>query len=315
MADTPGVRSHPGAPALYPTELADPELRRSLTRMARRGVPPQEVEDIVQEALTEALSAQVELREPRHLRGWLGGVIRHKVVDFHRRNRREILDTPPDPPLPPDERTAPDLLRWAEGNLPGGKSDQQTFEWLLREGDGERLEEIARSEAMPAERVRQRVARLRRHLRERWAAELAAALAAACFGAIFWLLLRPLPPAPIAAPLDPPRPRPAPEAPAHRAERLRRQALDRCSAGAHRDCLDGLEQAAALDPEGDRRPDVQEARRKATPSLPLPPPSPPPSAPQGASRFGKVNPGRLTSDTAPSGRCICPKGDPLCSCF
>jgi RNA polymerase sigma factor (sigma-70 family) len=318
MADPPGVRSLPGPTALCSSELADPELRRSLSRMARRGVPPHEVEDIVQEALTEALTARVELREPRHLRGWLGGVIRHKVVDFHRRNSRETLSDPPDEPRPADEGTGRDLLRWAEGNLPGGKADQQTFEWLLREGDGERLEEIARSEEMPAERVRQRVTRLRRHLRERWAAELAAALAAACFLGLLWAILAPNPTDPIAAPRDLPAP-PRSVAPAVRAHQLRLQALEHCAAGSPRPCLDGLDQAAALDPDGDQLPEIQRARRQAERSLSTPPPpsAPPPAPPasQGSSRFGKINPGRITSDTAPQGRCVCPKGDPLCSCF
>lgn len=320
MLDHGSVRSLQGASALYPSELADPDLRRSLTRMARRGVPPQEVDDIVQDALTEALSARAELREPRQLRSWLGGVVRHKVVDFHRRNGREQLTEPPEPSCPPDEGAGRELLRWAEENLPGGRSDQQTFDWLLREGDGERLEEIARSEEMPAERVRQRVARLRRHLRERWVTEIARALvAAACFGGLLWVLLRPAP-TEIAAPHDLPSP-PRSVAPAVPAYKLRAEALERCAALEHQACLDGLDRAAALDPEGDRGDEVQRARRDAERALtprpaPAPSPAPPPSAaPQGASRFGKVNPGRLTSDTAPSGRCVCSKGDPLCSCF
>ncbi|HEX3850670.1 MAG TPA: hypothetical protein VHW01_06860 [Polyangiaceae bacterium] len=47
-----------------------------------------------------------------------------------------------------------------------------TLEWMLREGDGEKLEQIARDANLPAPRVRQRVSRLRCFLREQWAAEL-----------------------------------------------------------------------------------------------------------------------------------------------
>jgi hypothetical protein len=43
---------------------------------------------------------------------------------------------------------------------------------MLREGDGEKLEHIARDAKLPATRVRKRVSRLRKFLRERWAAEL-----------------------------------------------------------------------------------------------------------------------------------------------
>ncbi|RYE90655.1 MAG: sigma-70 family RNA polymerase sigma factor, partial [Myxococcales bacterium] len=248
------------APALYPpSELADPDLRRALERMVRRVVPPQEVDDIVQEALAEALAARVEHREPRHLRHWLGGVVRHKVVDYHRRQGREMLAEPPDPGREADEGAERELLRWAERNLPGGRHDQQTFDWLLREGDGERLEEIARSEDIPAERVRQRVARMRRFLRERWVTMLAAA----CLGAVAWWLVRPAR-VDIAASPDA-RVLRGVEASRELGRRQREQALGRCEAGDRDGCVIGLDAAAALDPDGDRDEAVQRARRSVEP--------------------------------------------------
>ncbi len=307
-------------PALYPlSELADPDLRRSLERMARRAVPPQEVDDLVQEALTEAIAAKGELREPRHLRHWLGGVVRHKCIDYHRRQGRELLAEPPDAGREPDEGEGRELLRWAEGNLPGGRHDQQTFEWLLREGDGEQLEEIARSESMPAERVRQRVARLRRFLRERWVT----ALAAACLGAVVWALLRPSH-VDIARPDDAVADRRNEGVPvrgtSEEARRMREQALGLCASGDREGCLKGLDAAAAVDPDGDRDEAVQRARRSVSP--PSPPvsatpavPTVTPPTPGGATRFGRVSPSGLGRDTAPGARCVCTKGDPLCSCF
>jgi hypothetical protein len=111
-------------------------------------------------------------------------------------------------------------------------------------------------------------------------------------------------------------------APAMRAQRLRNTALELCRTGEHRACLDGLDQAAALDPSGDGTEVVQMARREAEKALSPPPtPAPIPSAGgagPGANRFGRVTSGpRPASDTAPSAphRCVCPKGDPLCSCF
>lgn len=308
-SDHARVSSSSGSSALDDSGLADPGLRRTLTHLARRGVPAQEADDIVQEALTEALAARAHLHEPRNLRNWLWGVVRHKTVDFHRRAGREQAADPPEATVEPDEGAGRELLRWAETNLPGNRCDQQTFEWLLREGDGEKLEEIARSEEMPAERVRQRVARLRRYFREKWAAELAIALAAALLAVVVWGALRPSQ-EPIATPEDHPAPL---RVVTPDAKQLRQEALERCAAGDAVGCIDGLDRAARLDPEGDRSDEVQRARREARPS-PAPPPSA--SAPaQGASRFGKVTTGRTASDTSPRGRCVCPKGDPLCGCF
>jgi cytoskeletal protein RodZ len=60
---------------------------------------------------------------------------------------------------------------------------------MLREGDGEKLENIARDAKLPAPRVRKRVSRLRKFLRERWAAELAligVLLLCGGLGALYW---------------------------------------------------------------------------------------------------------------------------------
>ena len=70
-----------------------------------------------------------------------------------------------------------DLLRWAKKELPAGEENAKTLEWMLREGEGEKLETIAAEANVPAPRVRQRVSRLRRYYKARWAAQ-AAALAA-----------------------------------------------------------------------------------------------------------------------------------------
>jgi DNA-directed RNA polymerase specialized sigma24 family protein len=51
------------------------------------------------------------------------------------------------------------------------------------------------------------------------------------------------------------------------AEAKRRDALQLCEAGEYLDCLIGLNEAKKLDPEGDRSPEVQEARRNANARL------------------------------------------------
>jgi RNA polymerase sigma factor (sigma-70 family) len=165
--------------------LTDPTFRRALIQMVRRRVPESEAEDIVQSALAEALSAPNAPAETDGLRRFVWGIARHKVADYYRRARREALDEPEivaeDAP-----HTEEDLLRWAARELPRAKDARQTLEWMLREGEGEKLEAIAESEQLPAPRVRQRVSRLRRHLKARWAVELAAL---AAIGVLVALLL------------------------------------------------------------------------------------------------------------------------------
>ena len=153
--------------------LTDPRFRRALTQMVRRRVPESEAEDIVQASLAEALASERAPLEMDQLRRFVWGIARHKVADFYRRARRERLDVP-EMEGPGAPHTEQDLLRWAARELPAGTDVEQTLDWMLREGEGEKLEAIAEAENLPAPRVRQRVSRLRRHLRERWAIELAA---------------------------------------------------------------------------------------------------------------------------------------------
>jgi RNA polymerase sigma factor (sigma-70 family) len=170
--------------------LTDPTFRRALMQMVRRRVPESDAEDIVQSALAEALASRSAPPEADALRRFVWGIARHRVADYYRRARREKLDVPElagaDAP-----HSEEDMLRWAARELPATKDAQRTLEWMLREGEGEKLEAIAQSEDVPAPRVRQRVSRLRRHLKERWAIELAALAAIGVLVALLvWEVLR-----------------------------------------------------------------------------------------------------------------------------
>jgi len=263
--------------------LTDPEFRNALAAMVRRKVPESDAEDIVQAALAEALASASAPAEPDALRRWVWGVARHKVADFYRRARREEITEPPE--LADEPRHAErDLLRWAEREIPPHPAARETLGWLLREGEGEKLEHIAASERLPPPQVRQRVVRLRKHLRTRWAAEVAALAAIGVLvtiALVLWTRRRD-PPSPIAhdpsgAPA-PTAPAPiAPEPPRDRAARERALAFDACDRSAFRACLDAFDRAAALDPGGDRDPAVQAARAAATRAL-APSPSPSPSS-------------------------------------
>jgi DNA-directed RNA polymerase specialized sigma24 family protein len=158
--------------------LTNPTFRAGLARFVRSRVPDAEVDDIVQATLSDALEAARHPDADEEISRWVYGICRHKVVDSFRRMRREV----PSDLLGDDEAVSPasaptgamDLMHWAKTELPRGPEHEQTLEWMLREGDGEKLDVIAREAEVPAPRVRQRVSRLRRHFKARWAVEVAA---------------------------------------------------------------------------------------------------------------------------------------------
>lgn len=277
-------------------KLADADLRRALAAMVRRRVPPHEVDEIVQATLADAVASKSAPTEDDALERWVRGIARHKVADYHRRNKREVPVDSEDlmtaRVTDASAHEAADLLRWAEREAPS----DNTIDWLLREGDGEKLESIAQEAKLPAARVRQRVSRLRRHFRARWAAQLAAAIA---LGALAWFFLSrprervqpivPVSSAPVSvsvtqAPSPPPLPPPPPDP----AIELRRVALEQCEGKQWQACLDGLDQAAKLDPAGDTAAEVQSARAAAKKAL-TPPPKPAPKKP-GPSKSKKEYP-------------------------
>jgi len=204
------------------TRVADPTLRRAVEAAVRRRVRGDEAEDVVQATLADVLSAASVPEQPEEFRRFVFGVARNKVFDHFRRQKRhtEGLDESqtagPEAPL-----SARDILRWAEGELPDSEA-QSTLEWMLREGDGEKLEHIAKDAQLPATRVRKRVSRLRKFLRERWAAELmllGLLTIVGALGVLYWLSdgqnpsdfvkrepVRPLPSAPITPELRAPAP-------------------------------------------------------------------------------------------------------------
>ncbi|HLK39141.1 MAG TPA: RNA polymerase sigma factor [Polyangiaceae bacterium] len=170
-------RPLPGDGPRRDPRLADPGVLSSLSAFVRARVPPGEADDIVQGVLAEALAAERPPVEEDQIRAWLHGIARHKIIDSFRQARRE---RPQDPHLsdavaaPEAAHGARELMRWAERELPAGDDNARTFEWMLREGAGEKLASIAADAEVPAPRVRQRVSRLRKHYRSRWAAEVAA---------------------------------------------------------------------------------------------------------------------------------------------
>ncbi len=257
-------------------------FRAALTAMVRRRVPEGEVDDVVQAALTEAVARTDRPKDPEGARKWIWGVARNKIADHHRRARRETLDTPE--VAESAQQAERDLLRWAVGELPEGADAQKTFEWLLREGEGEKLEEIAAEERLPAPQVRQRVSRLRRLFRSRWAQLAAAGLLAW----MAWLAWRATRTVDEVAERDRPVLTEPPELLAARARGrvLREEAVALCDRAEWQRCLDQLDEAKRLDPAGDDTPGVHEVRRRAHDAIEQRHDAPPPVEMHDAATWG-----------------------------
>ena len=249
--------------------LGDPALRKVIEDFVRRRVPSSEVDDVVQTVLCDALAASGRPADPDELRRWLLGVARHKVVDHHRRAHREVPAELPDLEAAPAPVEARGLVRWAEEQAGPESEAQKTLGWMAREGEGDKLEAIAADEQLPAARVRQRVSRMRRWMKERWLAELAAVAVLGAVALIVYLIARGNDEAPVTHDEPDPSPSAAPDVspdriqPLDRARMLRAEAFEACEHGAFRLCLDDLDQARGVDPEGDRDPAVGAARDKA----------------------------------------------------
>ncbi len=247
--------------------LVDPALRAALGRFIRSRVPDRDVEDLVQSTLTDAVAARSTPESQSELRKWVYGIAHHKIADYYREQPPMAGNEPAaeiDAAVATEPLGAKDLLRWAENELPSGESVNHTFDWLLREGDGEKLEHIAVEAQMPAAVVRQRVSRLRKYFRERWTAQLAAALVVllAVIGATYLFTAKRKPEREIV--------RGVPSAdtdPMRIARRVRKIALESCRKQEWRECLDGLDRAAGLDPNGDSKEEIRGARAKASEAL------------------------------------------------
>ncbi len=255
--------------------LSEPARIRTLTQSVRAKIPPHDVDDVVQSTLADALSAAAPPLDEEALDRWLAGIARHKVADYYRsHSRREVADDNLDRHDAPTEghpESARDLLHWVNNELPVDAEAPRTLEWMMREADGDRLESIAAENNLSAPAVRQRVSRLRRYLKERWALQLAAAITlVVVIGVVAYKKH---------SPLIEPEPTARVESPLLVAQKLRQSALADCRSAHWQTCLEQLDRAKALDPVGDTASTIADARADIARAM-QPAPAPTTSAPE-----------------------------------
>jgi RNA polymerase sigma-70 factor, ECF subfamily len=152
------------------SSLTNPALRLRLLAYARRRVgAADQAEDLVQEALTQAIAqpppASVMESESGLIR-WLTVMVRNKSIDQSRRERFQSDVTAEEQSADPlATLEARDALRHLESSEHHETRDEQPLRWVLREAEGEALSEIAEAEALPAPVIRQRISRFRSRLR------------------------------------------------------------------------------------------------------------------------------------------------------
>ncbi len=240
--------------------LGELSLRTDLVKMVRRVVPPADVDDIVQTALTDALASTSMPDDKESARRWLFGVCKRKVADHYRERRRELpsalLDESFGSAEGDGDHRAADLLRWAEKEIPSGEPAKETLDWMLREADGEKLEHIAEEARVPSANVRQRVVRMRAFYKERYVQQIALLGIGAMIAVALWFYVESK--RPIAK--DHPQIQPVPNI--EIARKIRVDGLHKCDQGLWNECEELLDRAKGLDAPGENDPSTQGARKQ-----------------------------------------------------
>lgn len=154
--------------------VALPHTQARLQAYVRRRGVLHDPEDVVQEVICDALAVQAVPGEPNDIPRLLNTIAKRRVADWYRKRGQHTAEfIEPATSRDPEVR---DLLARVDANLTS-EAERATLSWLLREHAGESLKDIARELSMDARALRQRVSRLRRHLRARYLSAVALGLA------------------------------------------------------------------------------------------------------------------------------------------
>lgn len=149
-------------------------LERDLTRFVARRVPPEDVDDLVQETFVRIHARLGELERAEAVRAWVYRVARSVVVDYHRRKRPfqplPDLEAPPEA-LVSEGPASPDLSPLVGGwllEMIDGLPDRYREALSLTEVEGLSQREAAERLGLSVSGAKSRVQRGRAMLRERF---------------------------------------------------------------------------------------------------------------------------------------------------
>jgi DNA-directed RNA polymerase specialized sigma24 family protein len=263
--------------------LQHPELLERLRNMVRKSVPEIDVDDVFQTSWVKAREAKDLPLEQGPCIGFVLTIGHHTVVDYWRK-RGGSREMPVEDleyvaaACPQESISARLLVQKFAADEDMDEDRWQTFVWLARTSIGETVQKIADEMDIDYFVVHKRISKLKKDLRQKaivWGGGIA--FVALLVGTIWFYVLRPKPeiahdkekPAPTLnelAPSAPPMlPPPPPElSPAMRARTLRALAYRDCVDVAWASCLQLLNEAKAIDPDGEKDPLVKAARSDAT---------------------------------------------------
>jgi DNA-directed RNA polymerase specialized sigma24 family protein len=252
--------------------VADPTLSNALQGWLKGRVPEADEEDMVQAVLAELLP----YRDPpstieglialgvRMLKNDVADVYRHRetVRDVEVRPRDEALDETVADGAPAngwDEVDTKKRVKLVEHLVAQGKltaGDVEVLERSETEGFRALAEELGTNENA----LRVKTHRKRALLEQKWLRYAALGLPGLALILLVIKAAQPPPPVGHAPPWTGTPDEPTPE---ERAAALRANAAHACGAAQWQECLDKLDQARELDPDGDQDPKVQELRARA----------------------------------------------------
>jgi DNA-directed RNA polymerase specialized sigma24 family protein len=257
--------------------LSDRKVHESIRTIARRrGMPEQEVDDILDTVIADAMEdGSLPLDDREEAKRYLDACARNKSIDEGRkRARRSMREVPVDEStmaaeeLPSDER-----VRAARLVEEGEKRFPRAFGWFLRNlFGGETHVQIALEANVSPAHVRKEVSRVRHALQG------LGTLVAACIVVLFALHHRRAPGGlPVdhddlattasTAPMTPPPPSSAvPKTPVEEGRALRLEARQLCDEGEWELCRYEIARARDLDPDG-HTPEDQKLSDQATKKL------------------------------------------------
>jgi RNA polymerase sigma factor (sigma-70 family) len=158
----------------FQERLSDSKLRSFLLRHAKRSLPTADAEDLVQQALCDAVGARRQPEQDAEIAPWLMTILKRRICDWFRSPRVEHFEEGDLDRFDTATRgagfdrafDARDLLERVVAHATA--PERQTLSWLVQEHNGDTLEQIAARDRCAGPVVRQRIHRFRQHLRARW---------------------------------------------------------------------------------------------------------------------------------------------------